>query len=77
MMSFLFPPQFAIESEIRLEAVATDQGSPPLTAAVQVFITVKESSLPPPTFSLPPQPNYTLPENYRDTATPIATLQAV
>ena len=66
-----------IDSEFRLNARATDQGSPPLSAGAEVFITVKESSLQPPTFSVTPRPNYTLPENYRDTETPIATLKAV
>ena len=66
-----------MDYEFRLSAIATDGGSPPLSASVQVFIAVRESSLKPPTFSIPPQPNYTLPENYRDTDTPVAVLRAV
>ncbi|XP_037090978.1 DE-cadherin-like [Pollicipes pollicipes] len=69
--------EFAIDSEIRLEAVASDQGEPPRSSEAQVIITVKDSSTRPPSFIVKPDPVYTLDENYRDTETGIARLKAV
>ena len=69
--------QIAIDYEFQLRAVARDRGVPSRSAEAPVIITVKDSNTRPPTFTLLPNDTYYLPENYRDTETPVARLRAV
>ncbi|XP_043236819.1 neural-cadherin-like isoform X1 [Amphibalanus amphitrite] len=69
--------QIAIDYEFQLRAIARDRGTVPRSASAPVIITVKDSNTRPPTFTVLPNDTYYLPENYRDTETPIARLRAV
>ena len=57
--------------------MARDRGVPSRSAQAPVIITVKDSNTRPPNFTVLPNQTYHLPENYRDTETPIARLRAV
>ncbi|TRY62862.1 hypothetical protein TCAL_07709 [Tigriopus californicus] len=60
----------------QFKATATDAGSPPENATIDVTIEVKESSNKPPTFVDGPGPSITLTETYNDFSKPIATYEA-